>query len=51
MDTIKIHRAISEDGTEIAAHVHGKGPALVFLPAGPGDSKTSWHVLLPFLSR
>lgn len=47
----RVHRATSADGTEIAARVHGEGPPIVLLPAGPGDSETSWHHILPFLSK
>jgi pimeloyl-ACP methyl ester carboxylesterase len=50
MNENRIHRAVSADGTQIVARVHGQGPPLVFLPAGPGDSETSWGILLPFLS-
>lgn len=45
----RIHRAVSADGTEIAARVHGRGPALGLLPAGPGDCETTWRYVLPFL--
>lgn len=44
-----MHRAVSADGTEITGHVHGAGPGLVFLPAGPGDCETTWRPVLPFL--
>ncbi len=44
-------RVASRDGTEIAARVHGQGPPLVLLPAGPGDSDLSWRRVLPFLSE
>jgi pimeloyl-ACP methyl ester carboxylesterase len=47
----RIHRVISSDGTEIIARVEGRGPPLVLLPAGPGDSETSWGPLLPSLSE
>jgi pimeloyl-ACP methyl ester carboxylesterase len=47
----RIHRAVSADGTQIAARLHGSGPPLVLLPAGPGDSETSWGKLMPFLSQ
>jgi pimeloyl-ACP methyl ester carboxylesterase len=43
------HRTVSADGTEIAARVYGSGPPLVLLPAGPGDSETSWQFVLPHL--
>ena len=50
-EEIEIHRAVSDDGTEIVGRVHGTGPPVVLLPAGPGDSETSWGVLLPILSE
>jgi len=48
MDT---HKAYSKDGTEIVARVKGQGRPLLLLPAGPGDSETSWHKVVPFLSK
>ncbi len=44
-----IHRAVSADGTEVTGRVHGNGPPLVLLPAGPGDSETSWQFVVPHL--
>ena len=49
-EELKVHRAVSDDGTEIAGRVIGKGPALLFLPAGPGDSETCWRHVLPYIS-
>jgi len=49
-DFNQIYRAVSDDGTEIVGRVTGQGPPLVLLPAGPGDSITTWRFLLPFLS-
>jgi pimeloyl-ACP methyl ester carboxylesterase len=46
-----LHRVVTSDGTEIVARVEGQGPPLVLLPAGPGDSETSWRPLLPWLSE
>jgi pimeloyl-ACP methyl ester carboxylesterase len=48
---MKIHRAISADGTEIAARVIGQGPSVILLPAGPGDSELSWRHVCEFLSK
>jgi pimeloyl-ACP methyl ester carboxylesterase len=45
------HRAVSNDGTEIAARVIGQGPSVVLLPAGPGDSELSWRNVCEFLSK
>lgn len=47
----RIHRAVSDDGTEIVGRAHGQGPPLVLVPAGPGDSETTWHFLLPLLGQ
>lgn len=51
MQQERIQRVVSEDGTGIVARVAGQGPPLVLLPAGPGDSDTSWSPLLPWLSE
>jgi pimeloyl-ACP methyl ester carboxylesterase len=51
MNEDRIHRATSEDGTEVVARVHGQGPPVVLLPAGPGDSELSWRHVVPFLSE
>lgn len=50
-DQDRIQRAVSSDGTEIAARVRGQGPPVVLLPAGPGDSELSWRHVVPFLSK
>ncbi|MDG5760906.1 alpha/beta hydrolase [Natronococcus sp. A-GB1] len=46
----KIHRAVSDDGTEIAGRVHGEGPPLVLVPGAMSDGETVWEPLLPFLT-
>jgi pimeloyl-ACP methyl ester carboxylesterase len=51
MNEERIHRAVSRDGTQIVGRVHGEGPPLVMLPAGPGDSETTWRHVLPHLSK
>jgi pimeloyl-ACP methyl ester carboxylesterase len=51
IDHDRIQRAVSRDGTEISARVSGQGPPILLLPAGPGDSETSWHRVVPFLSE
>lgn len=51
MPEAPLHRVVTSDGTEIVARVEGRGPPLVLLPAGPGDSETSWRPLLPWLSE
>jgi pimeloyl-ACP methyl ester carboxylesterase len=51
MNPVRTHRAVSGDGTPVVARVEGDGPPLVLTPAGPGDSETTWHPMLPWLSR
>jgi pimeloyl-ACP methyl ester carboxylesterase len=51
MDTHRIHRAISDDGTEIAGRVHGQGPSLVFVHGALDDGELDWGTLVPFLSE
>jgi pimeloyl-ACP methyl ester carboxylesterase len=46
---LRVHLAVSRDGTEVAGRVVGQGPPLVFLPAGPADSETSWRFVVPLL--
>ncbi|WP_373495359.1 alpha/beta fold hydrolase [Aquiflexum sp.] len=48
-EDLKVHRTVSDDGTEIAGRIIGHGPPLLLMPAGPGDSETSWCRVLPFL--
>jgi pimeloyl-ACP methyl ester carboxylesterase len=49
METEQTHRAVSRDGTQIVAHVHGHGPPLV-LVSGSGDGQND-PFLLPQLSE
>jgi pimeloyl-ACP methyl ester carboxylesterase len=46
----RIHRAVSDDGTEIAGRVHGQGPPLVFLHGRLEDGDSCWRELLPYVS-
>ena len=46
----RIHRAVSDDGTEIAGRVHGQGPPLVLVPGVMMDGETIWEPLLPLLT-
>lgn len=46
----EIHRAVSNDGMEIAGRVHGTGPPLVLVPGALGDGETVWEQLLPLLT-
>lgn len=47
----RIHRATSDDGTEIAGHVHGDGPPLVFFHGGLTDGDHAWSGLLPSVTE
>jgi pimeloyl-ACP methyl ester carboxylesterase len=49
MDTARIHRARSHDGTEIAGSVHGQGPPLILLHSGLGDGDLDCGALVPHL--
>ena len=46
----RVHRAVSADGTEIAARVRGHGPPLVLIHGGFGDGEFAWDELLPHLT-
>jgi pimeloyl-ACP methyl ester carboxylesterase len=50
MESGRIHRATSDDGTEIAGRVHGAGPPLLLVHGGAGNGEFSWRFLLPFLA-
>lgn len=45
----RIHRAVSDDGTEIAGRVDGQGPPLVLVHGAFEDGDTCWEALLPWL--
>jgi pimeloyl-ACP methyl ester carboxylesterase len=45
----RIHRVVSDDGTEIAGRVRGQGPPLVLVPGGLGDGSPDANFMLPFL--
>jgi pimeloyl-ACP methyl ester carboxylesterase len=49
MSRDEIHRAVSEDGTRIAARVEGHGPPLVLVHGGLGDGEVSNLFMLPYL--
>ena len=46
----RIHRATSDDGTEIAGRVHGDGPPLVLFHGAPHDAHLAWEALVPHLA-
>lgn len=50
MTDMRIHRAVSADGTEIAGRVLGDGPALVLVHGGIGDGETAWDAMVPHLT-
>lgn len=50
MNEERIHRAVSDDGTEIAGCVHGQGPPLVLLHGALYDGDTAWAEMLPYLT-
>jgi pimeloyl-ACP methyl ester carboxylesterase len=41
----------TDDGVVLVATVHGQGPPVLMLPAGPGDSSTCWQCVRPLLSE
>jgi pimeloyl-ACP methyl ester carboxylesterase len=50
MSEDRVIRARTPDGVEIVARAIGEGPPVVLLPAGPGDSETSWGPVVPGLA-
>jgi pimeloyl-ACP methyl ester carboxylesterase len=50
MNTKRIHRATSADGTQIAGHVVGQGPPLVLIHGALYDGDTAWTEMLPHLT-
>jgi pimeloyl-ACP methyl ester carboxylesterase len=50
MSTDRIHRATSDDGTEIVGRVHGDGPPLVLFHGAPHDGDLAWETLIPHLA-
>ena len=51
MDEMRIHRAVTSDGTEIAGRVQGTGPALVLVHGAIGHGDLAWEALLPHLTE
>ncbi|QBI18473.1 alpha/beta hydrolase [Egibacter rhizosphaerae] len=50
MDSERIHRITSDDGTEIAGRVVGRGQPLVLLHGGVFCGETAWEGMLPHLT-
>lgn len=50
MSPEQIHRAVSDDGTEIVGTVHGQGPPLVLVHGAMDDGQVSWRPSLPYLT-
>jgi pimeloyl-ACP methyl ester carboxylesterase len=50
-DENRIHRAISNDGIEIAGIAHGQGPPLVLVHGSLDDGGVHWTSTLPFLQE
>lgn len=46
----RIHRAVSEDGTQIAGRVQGHGPPVVLVHGAMADGDSEWGPLLPLLT-
>lgn len=51
MGTDRIHRAVSDDGTEIVGRVDGQGPPLVLVHGSLEDGDLCWGAMLPYLRR
>lgn len=49
MDEDRIHRAVSNDGTEIVGRVVGHGPPLVLVHGSLEDGDLCWEAMLPYL--
>lgn len=50
MNDVRIHRAVSADGTEIAGRVCGHGPPLVLVHGSLEDGDLDWASIVPFLN-
>lgn len=49
-DENRIHRAVSQDGTEIVGTVHGQGPSLVLVHGAMDDGTLQWEPAVPYLT-
>ena len=50
MSEERIHRAVSDDGTEIVGTVHGQGPPLVLQHGAMDHGEVTWRSMLPHLT-
>ena len=50
MNTDRVHRTRSADGTEIVGTVHGRGHSLVFVHGAMDDGSLQWAPVVPFLA-
>jgi pimeloyl-ACP methyl ester carboxylesterase len=50
MNDERIHRAVSDDGTEIVGSVQGDGPPLVFVHGAMDDGTLQWKPTVPYLA-
>ena len=50
MNDERIHRAVSDDGTEIVGSVQGNGPPLVFVHGAMDDGTLQWKPAVPHLA-
>jgi len=50
MNTDRVHRTRSADGTEIVGTVHGRGPSLVFVHGAMDDGTLQWAPVVPYLA-
>lgn len=50
MSGVRVHRAVSLDGTRIVGRVLGLGPPLVLVHGAPHDGDVAWEGLVPLLA-
>ena len=48
MNEGRVHRVVSDDGTEIAGLVRGQGPPLVLVPGAFGEGNPDMDFMQPF---
>lgn len=46
-----VHRAVSDDGTEIVGRVHGEGQPLILVHGALEDGDLAWNSILPILTE